>query len=256
MSTTAIKFDDKISLWKEQMELPWAKLKYKLIQTNLAKHLGQGQMHILDAGGGNGLDSVLFATQGHFVDIVDYSQKMLADVPTQERVKTHLADVKELSGLFPDSRFDLILCHNVFQYISDVPTLINVFAKLLKPDGIISIVSVNRFSTPYHAAFLDNNFDEAISLLESRKSKAKMFDTDIISYSADEICGMIKSAGLVPEKDYGIRCITDYWGDNEKKLDPLIFGKIEQFEFAATELYPYKLLARFFQVVARKTKIA
>ena len=132
MTATAIKFDDKISLWKQQMELPWAKLKYKLVQTNLAKHLGQGQMRILDAGGGNGLDSIPFATQGHFVNIVDYSQEMLSDIQAQERVTTHFADVREISSLFPDSQFDLILCHNVLQYIEDVPALINSFAKLPK----------------------------------------------------------------------------------------------------------------------------
>ena len=256
MSTAATKFDDKISLWKEQMELPWAKLKYKLVQTNLAKHLGQSQMRILDAGGGNGFDSISFAKQGHFVDIVDYSQEMLSDIQPQERVITHLADIRNASSLFPDSHFDLIMCHNVLQYVSDVPALIKSFSKLLKPDGIISVVSVNRYSTPYHAAFLDGNFDEATALLESRSSKAKMFNTNIVSYSADEICEMMRNVGLVPEKDYGIRCITDYWGDNEKKSDPAIFEQIERFEFAVTELHPYKLLARFFQVVGRKTKSA
>jgi S-adenosylmethionine-dependent methyltransferase len=196
MSTAATKFDDKISLWKEQMELPWAKLKYKLVQTNLAKHLGQSQMRILDAGGGNGFDSISFAKQGHFVDIVDYSQEMLSDIQPQERVITHLADIRNASSLFPDSHFDLIMCHNVLQYVSDVPALIKSFSKLLKPDGIISVVSVNRYSTPYHAAFLDGNFDEATALLESRSSKAKMFNTNIVSYSADEICEMMRNVGL------------------------------------------------------------
>jgi S-adenosylmethionine-dependent methyltransferase len=256
MSTTATKFDDNFAKWKQEMNLPWAKLAHKLSQSNLAKHLGQGQMHILDAGGGNGLDSVPFAKQGHFVDIVDYSQEMLADIPTQEPIATHLADIRELSSLFPDFHFDLILCHNVLQYVSDVPALINSFAKLLKPNGIISIVSINRFSTPYHAAFLDGNFDEAITLLESRTSKAKIFNTDMISYSADEICEMLNNVGFIPEKDYGIRCITDYWGDNERKLNPVIFEQIERLEFALTELHPYKLLARYFQVVARKAKSA
>lgn len=252
MNPSFEKFNDKIALWKQQMELPWAKLKYKLVQSNLAKHLGEGQMRILDAGGGNGLDSLPFAAQGHFVEIVDYSKEMLADIPAQERVSTHLADVREVSSLFPAAYFDLILCHNVLQYIDNVPALIDSLASLLKPNGVISVVSTNRFSTAYHAAFLDGNFDEAISLLESRVSKAKMFDTEIVGYSAEEISEFLKTAGVVPEKDYGIRCITDYWGDNEKKSDPAIFEQIERFEFAATGLYPYKLLARFFQVVARK----
>lgn len=259
--TTSEQFDDKIALWKQEMELPWAKLKYKLVQSNLAKHLGQDQMRILDAGGGNGLDTIPFAARGHFVDIVDYSQAMLADarnqakqVNAQERVATHLADIRNISNLFPHSQFDLILCHNVLQYMDDVPMLVKALSDLLKPDGIISVVSINRYSAPYHAAFLGGNLSEAITLLDSRTSKPTMFDTNIVGYSAGEINAMMKSVGIVAEKDYGIRCVCDYWEDNERKSDPVIFEQIERLEFALTELYPYKLLARYFQVVARKVR--
>ena len=259
MATSATEFDNKITRWKQEMELPWAKLKYKLVQSNLAKHLSQIQMSILDAGGGNGFDSIPFATQGHFVDIVDYSREMLADaqsramqVGAQERVATHLADVRDISNLFPNLQFDLILCHNVLQYVEDVPALMKALSGLLKSNGIISIVSINRYSTPYHAAFLGDNLAEAITSLDSRVSKAKIFDANIVSYSADEISQLLKNAGIVTERDYGIRCICDYWGNNERKSDPVIFEQIERLECALTELHPYKLLARYFQVVARK----
>jgi len=259
MSTTANTFDNRIAKWNQEMELPWAKLKYKLVQANLAKHLEQNQMRILDAGGGNGLDSVPFAIKGNSIDIVDYSQEMLTDVQRraaqeniQERITTHLADVKSISNLFPDSQFDLILCHNVLQYVEDVPALFSSFSKLLKPDGIISIVSINRYSTPYHAAFLDGNLSEAYTQLNQRTSNARIFDTMITSYCADEIGEMLKMVDIIPENDYGIRCICDYWGDNERKSDPVIFEQIERLEFALTDRHPYKLLARYFQIVARK----
>src|SRR5512136_1914098 len=106
MSASATTFDGNIARWKQEMSFPWGKLKYKLVQANLAKHLGRDQMRILDAGGGNGLDSIPLAVQGHIVDIVDCSQEMLADVPyqaaqvnAQERLTTHLADLGDISKL-------------------------------------------------------------------------------------------------------------------------------------------------------------
>ena len=80
MPITPNEFDDKISNWNMEIDLPWQKLKYELGQTNLARHLNQSQMRILDAGGGNGIDAISFAIKGHNVDIVDYSQEMIADV--------------------------------------------------------------------------------------------------------------------------------------------------------------------------------
>lgn len=261
MPATASEFDDKIAQWKQEMDLPWAKLKYQLGQANLAKHLGQNKMRILDAGGGNGLDSIPFAKQGHDVDIVDYSQAMLADVQNRTRqenpgghITTHLADVRNIPDLFPDSQFDLILCHNVLQYIEDVPLLLKSFAKLLRPHGVVSIVSINRYSIPYHTAFLDDNLAEALAQLNARTSKAKIFNTLMTNYCANEIKELLETIGITPEGDYGVRCICDYWGDNERKLDPAIFEQIERLEFALTDLYPYKLLARYYQVVGRKAK--
>jgi S-adenosylmethionine-dependent methyltransferase len=259
MSTSATTFDDSIARWKQEMDFPWGKLKYKLVQANLARYVGRNQLRILDAGGGNGLDSIPFAVRSHSVDIVDYSREMLADATHQaalvnahEHVTTHHADVRDIPSLFPNLQFGLTLCHNVLQYISDVPALLKDLAESLKPGGIISVVSINKYSAPYHAAFLGDNLAEALAQLEARTSKAKIFDAVITNYCADEISEILRLVGFVVEKDYGIRCICDYWGDNERKSDPATFEQIERFEFALTGLYPYKLLARYFQIIARK----
>lgn len=263
MSTSAMKFDDKIAQWKREMDFPWSKLKYKLSQANLAKHLGQNEMRILDAGGGNGLDAIPFAKQGHKIDLVDYSPEMLTDIQDRilqenlsAQITTHLADVTNILDLFPDTKFDLILCHNVLQYIDDVPLLFRNLANLLRPNGVISIVSINRYSTPYHTAFLDNNLSETFAQLNTRTSKARIFDAVMTNYCADEIKELLENVKIVVEGDYGLRCLCDYWANNEQKSDPGIFEQLEQLEFALTELHPYKLLARYYQVVGRKSKIA
>jgi S-adenosylmethionine-dependent methyltransferase len=263
MSTNAADFDDKIANWKREMELPWGKLKYRLGQSNLAKHLGRRQMNILDAGGGNGLDSIPFAKQGHFIDIVDYSREMLADVQhraleegVQDYITTRLADIRNVSDYFPPSQFDLVLCHNILQYMEDVPALLGNLSSLLRPGGVISVISINRYSTPYQAAFLDGDLTKALLQLDTRISTARIFGAVMTSYSAEEMKELLVRAGLAPEGEYGIRCICDYWGDNERKMNPAIFEQMEQLEFALTDLYPYKLLARYFQIVARKPENA
>ena len=259
MPATPSTFDDRIARWKQEMDLPWARLKYKLAQSNLARHLPQGSMTVLDAGGGNGLDSLPFARQGHKVDLVDYSQEMLADARVQVdrehprgQLRTHLSDIRKISALFPEPQFDLVLCHNVLQYVEDVPELLADLARVLKPGGVISIISINRFSTTYHTAFLDGDLTTARAQLAVRTSEAKIFDAAITSYSAEEMKGLLEHAGIFPQGDYGLRCICDYWGDNERKSDPEIFGEMERLEFALTDRHPYKLLARYFQVIGRK----
>lgn len=259
MPTDASVFDGRLARWNEEMQAPWARLKYELGRANLARHLPSSPLRILDAGGGNGLDAIPLAAAGHAVDIVDYSQEMLADVPLQiarlnapVTIATHHANLLEVARLFAPATFDLVLCHNIIQYIDAVPAFLADLVALLRPGGRISVISINRFSIPYHAAFLDGDLAGALAQLDTHTARAKIFDTTMRSYSAAELKQLLEGAGLFVEGDYGIRCLCDYWGDNERKADPVVFRQIEALEYALTDRSPYKLLARYAQVVARK----
>jgi S-adenosylmethionine-dependent methyltransferase len=259
MTTSAAIFDENIERWDHEQSQPWQKLKYKLGQAHLAKHMGKGQWHILDAGGGTGLESIPLAEQGHRVDIVDFSKEMLAEAERHaetagvlDRVALHFGDVREVPRLFPDPQFDLVLCHNVIQYVDDLPGLLQELVAALKPDGLISIVSINRYSIPFRIAMPRGDLGEALANLDARRQQAIVFDAAMTCYVASEIAGMLAGAGCAVEQDYGIRCICDYWGDNDLKSDPAIFKQLEELEFALAERHPYKLLARYFQVIARK----
>ena len=259
MTTSSAVFDSHIEQWLKEQALPWGVLRYRQTQANLARHLGAEPLRILDAGGGNGLDSMPLAGQGHFVEIVDYSEQMLAEAVRraaqanlQDHIAVHRANVQDVGRLFPESHFDVVLCHNVLQYVEDVPALLKNLARPLKTGGSMSLISINRYSQSYHAAFLRGDLAEALSQLDARDMKAHIFDTVMTNYSIDEMCTMLAGAGYRIEKDYGLRCLCDYWGDNERKLDPTIFEQLERLEYALTDRYPYKLLARYYQVIARK----
>ena len=259
MTTTPDVFDNHIGQWNVEQNKPWGILRYKQTQANLAKHLGSGPLHILDAGGGNGLDSLPLAQQGHFVEIVDYSEQMLDDAmrraeqaDLQDRIAVRQGNVQDVDRLFPESHFDVVLCHNVLQYVDDVPALLKSLTRTLRTNGLLSLISINRYSLPLHTAFVFSNLTEALSQVDGRQLKAHTFDTLMTNYSAEEISGMVAEAGCRVEQDYGLRCLYDYWGDNDRKFDPVIAEQLERLEFVLMDRYPYKLLARYYHVIARK----
>src|SRR5512143_1784484 len=135
MTTSPAVFDSHMEQWLKEQALPWSILRHRQTQANLARHLGTRPLRILDAGGGNGLDSMPLAQQGHFVEIVDYSEQMLSDAMRraaqanlQDRIAVHQANVQDVGSLFSDARFDVVLCHNVLQYVEDVPALLKSLA--------------------------------------------------------------------------------------------------------------------------------
>lgn len=261
MTTPSCVFDKSITRWIEEQQQPWGRLKYKLIQANLSRHLGQqGEpLRVLDAGGGNGFDTFFLAEQGHIVDLVDYSQEMLeqaaqraAEVGLGQQIHIHEADLAALPSLFRGVQFDIVLCHHVIQYVEDARSLLESLVTLLKPGGILSLVTINPYSIPYHAAFLRRDLVKALALVGARTVRTYIFDAEMTTYSAEEISALLVGLGCCIEADYGIRCMCDYWGNNELKSDPAILEQIERLEFALTDEFPYKLLARNLQIIARK----
>jgi S-adenosylmethionine-dependent methyltransferase len=252
-------FDEAIENWTAEQAFPWNRLKYDLVRANLLRHFGRPGGRMLDAGGGNGLDAIPLAVLGFEVHLVDSSPAMLAEAEryadamgVKERVRLYQAPLEALPKMAADEAFDMVVCHNVMQYVADVPTLLAALTGRLKSGGLLSLVSLNRYSIPYKTAFFEGDLDKARGQLDARTVQVYLFDAAATCYTAHEAGDLARQAGLVVEADYGIRCLADYWGSNEQKLDPEIFARLARLEADLSERHPYKLLARFFQVVARK----
>jgi S-adenosylmethionine-dependent methyltransferase len=259
MQTSADVFDQRVEQWVAEQSQPWSKLKHRQVEVNLAKHIGPGSLRVLDAGGGIGSDSIPLAVQGHQVDLVDYSNEMLAEAARQaqqanvaEQVKTHAGSVQDLTQIFSEPQFDLALCHNVIQYVADVPALYRSLAACLHSGGLLSLICINRYSAVYRTALPQGNLKDALSQIDKRDFPGILFDATLTYWTAEEASQMLEEAGFEVEKDYGIHCISAYWGTNELKAMPANMEGLERLELALTDRYPYKLLARYFHIIARK----
>lgn len=262
VSVPASVFDAQIEQWRREEDLPWWRIKRCQVQVNLARHLATRDLRVLDVGGGNGLDSLPLARLGHRVVIVDYSAAMLADARArveaaglQDSVELQQADIGDIADLFPGESFDVVLCHNVIQYIpvwNDQSALLCRLARVLRPSGFLSLVSMNRLSSVYAELFLRGNPAGALRQIDTDTVQGLMFDAPLHVLSALEACDMLEDAGLEIAADYGLLCVTPYWGDNAAKHDPAVYEQLEALELALSDRRPYKVLARHYQVIARR----
>jgi phosphoribosylformimino-5-aminoimidazole carboxamide ribotide isomerase len=254
-------FEAGLQKWKADQSMPWNRFGYELVEHNLKKHIpvDSPPLRILDAGGGNGLDSLVLARMNHQVDIVDISQQMLNDARANaalagvtDRLNTHAMDILGIAEKFNADEFDIVLCHNVIQFIDEVNPLLEILQKVLKPGGFMSLITTNQYSLPYQAAFLEQDLDKAYNLLDQDDQYNSIFDINVHEYRADEVIDWLTKMGLKLERHYGIRCLYNYWGTNELKEDSEVYVKLKKLEMEFTERDPYKLTARQFQLIARK----
>ena len=251
-------FDSHLETWKREQAMPWQRVRRKVEISNLFRHVGQSGLKILDAGGGNGYVSIPFAQNGCQVVVADYSEAMLTDgqelmseLGLDNSVSFVLTRLENLSSVVPDRDFDVVLCHNVLQYVESIPVVLRSILRPLKSQGIVSIICLNRYSIAYHQAFLRDDFQAAKAAIGTRHTNT-IFGSTAQGLAVDEIVAMLEGQGCIVQADYGLRCMFDYWGDNERKTEPDTLAQLEELEFALSAEYPYKLLARFFQVIAQK----
>ena len=257
--TLAETFDSHMSVWKAEQDTPWVRLRYTTAQANLLRHLDERLLQILDAGGGNGREALPLAALGHTVTLVDFSSEMLADARRNaeaaglaERLVMHEADVAALPGLFPTAAFDIVLCHNVLQYVVDPETTIANVAALIGPGGLLSVIAPNRYGETYLAALLQLDLDKALAQLDATTIFANLFGVPVHRYTGEEMIGLLAGAGCECIGHYGVLCVCAYIANNDLKYDPTFFANLEQLELALTGRYPYYLMGRFFQVIGRK----
>lgn len=260
MPTPSQTFNEHMAAWKEWQDTPWGRLRYKIAQANLFRHLPDETLSILDIGGGNGLDSIPLAALGHEITLVDYSAEMLSEarqnaeeMNLSDALKVHHADLSALPTLFPEPAFDVILCHNMLQYVDDLDVAVQTICDVLQPGGLLSLICVNRHSDVFRAMLQGSDDLAAIGqLLDAPTAQVGTFDVPVRRFAIEDIVPPLQGAGCMVMGQYGVRCVCDYLPNNEQKSDPAFFAQLEQLELTLSDRYPYNLLGRFFQIIARK----
>ena len=124
----------------ELTELPaWERLLKKIVWTQLGDIQGK---NILDFGSGKGITANYFAKNNNVVAI-EPSEEMLTDRWADFEYRQIQGDVTKLLA-FEDNTFDMIICHNVLEYIEDKKSILDELYRVLQPQGVLSIVKHNR----------------------------------------------------------------------------------------------------------------
>lgn len=202
---------------------------------------------ILDFGSGEGITSDHFAEYNRVVAVEPW-EDMLKDAWRNHDYRQLVGDVNALSE-FEDNSFDMIICHNVLEYIDDKASVVQELTRVLKPGGFISLVKHNRNGRVMQMAVLLDDFEKANSLLDGGDSAASKFgairyyeDSDVIRWHPD----------LFIDKIYGIRTFWDLQQNQEKHPDEEWQEKMMQLEMRVSEMKDFINIAFFHHLLIKK----
>lgn len=202
---------------------------------------------ILDFGSGIGV------TANHFAE----KNTVIAIEPSEEAINNRWEEnsYEQLVGStdklkeFPSESFDIIICHNVLEYALDREEILKEFSRLLKPQGVISLVKHNRPGRVMQMVVLLNEFDHAHSLLDGNDGASGQYgaihyyeDLDIEKWCPD----------LKTVKTLGMRTFWDLQQNQEIHKDAAWQEKMLGIELRVADLEEYQQIAFFHHLTIRK----
>ncbi len=196
-------FDDKFGEFQRWQASPWGRLRYTTAAANLTAHLPAGPLEILDVGGGNGLDALELATKGHHVTISDISEQSLDEARTAaaqrglaDRVTTRHAGLDTIGDEFGPHRFDVLLCHNVIQYLPAAGAVIAALAVPLRVSGLMSVIAPNADADPLLTAVRSLDLDGALRMLDAPTRYSVAYEAETRACYPDRVKADLAAAGL------------------------------------------------------------
>ena len=168
---------------------------------------GRPVLDIVDVGGGTGGLAVPFAAQGHNVTVVDPSPDAIAAAQRRAaeagaRLTAVQGDAASLDSVAGPKSADLVICHNVLEYVDSPADAMASIAAVLRPSATVSVLAANAVAAVLHRA-LAGRFTEARLLLETEGAAGTPR-----RFTLPALTALVEGAGLRAGQAHGLRIFT------------------------------------------------
>lgn len=213
----------------------WDRMFKRIVWAQLGEIEGK---RILDFGSGEGITANYLAKK-NVVVAVEPSEDMLRNRWDDYEYKQIVGNVSNLSE-FENESFDLIVCHNVLEYIDDKEQVINELCRLLKVGGMLSVVKHNRAGRVMQMAVLLDDMKKANDILDGKDGMSSQFGT-IRYYEDEQIVRWNNRLKLIDE--FGIRTFWHLQQNQEKHGTEEWQKQMMQLEMRVSKIEEYKKIA-------------
>src|SRR5262249_33612688 len=204
------------------LQSPEGRLRLDLAFANLQEFLpvqeANHSLCALDLGCGTGAAAVRLARLGFHVTLLDSSPAMLEiaqraalDAGVTDKVALKRGDAVQLAGLFHSGSFDLILCHNLLEYVDDPGAVLCGAARVMRSaSSILSVLVRSQAGEVLKAALQGGNLDAANDGLTAEWGREPLYGGKVRLFTSDNLRNMMKAASFEVIAERGVRVISDY----------------------------------------------
>jgi SAM-dependent methyltransferase len=242
------------------LETPEGRLRLDLPFANLQDFLPRAtrSLSALDLGCGTGANAVRLARLGLHVTLLDASVSMLdlakcaaREAGVTERIALQHGNAAQLADLFDDESFDVILCHNVLEFVDDPCAVLRSAARALRdPASMISVLVRNQAGEVLKAALLNGDLAAAEQNLTAEWGDESLYEGRVRLFAADSLRAMLAAASLAVIAEGGVRVISDYLPPKVSRSDE--YERIFELERKLGRRPEFAAVARYTHCLAHR----
>ncbi len=259
------RFETAAEDWTRYNREPLGYIRQELTWRGLAPYLPavtntESGPRVLDVGSGSGEMALRLVRRGYRVWLVDHAAAMLEQArqaagslpeAARARLTFRRLSVVEAYEAFVPGFFDAILCHTLIEYLPDPSDALQGLVFLLRDGGLLSLSFVNRHAEVLRQIWTRDDPCGALAKLEDGTFHAKLFDLQGQAYTAEEVSAWLPPLGLTVTEVFGVRALADQVSP-ERLADPEFLDALLRLESATAQLDPYRQIARYAHLLARK----
>lgn len=244
-------FSKSIDQYMNYTQMPWGRLFYESAWHQIDAFLTLQEQSILDIGCGFGITSNEYAGRGNRVTGIEPTQDMI------EIAKGHGHQINYLCDLFENvadqvGKYDWIFCHNILEYVESPKHFLRLIGNCHNKNGYLSLIAHNPTAKVMKKAIINKDPEAALASIGNSKEYSGVIQTEITTYSLDQISMWLSELGYQMIDHFGIHNIYGYILDNDIKKNEEWHKKIIALEQELWDHSPYRDIAIFTHLIAKK----
>lgn len=214
------RFESDAEKYAAYLETPEGRLRIDLAFANLQEFLPRNAtlLRALDLGCGTGAIAVRLARLGIQVTLLDSSLRMLhfAERAAQEacvidKITLKQGDADEVANLFPAGSFDVILCHNVLEFVDNPEAVLRGAAVALRDSSsILSVLVRNQAGEVLKGAIKSGDLTAAERDLTAEWGNEALYGGRVRLFRPETSRALLEGARFGVLAERGVRVISDY----------------------------------------------
>jgi len=242
------------------LETPDGRLRLDLAVANLQDFLPQAtrSLRALDLGGGTGAIAVRLAHLGFDVTLLDASEAMLdfaeraaREGGVKDRIALKHGDVSQFANLFPAGSFDVIVCHNILEFVDDPCAVLRSAASGLRdPSSVLSVLVRNRAGEVLKAAIHGGDLAAAEHNLTAEWGDESLYGGRVRLFTPESLRAMLLESSLAVTAERGVRVVSDYLPPKVSRNDE--YDRIFEIERKLGKRPEFAAVARYTHFLAHR----